>query len=158
MLCSGHLHNAGAELVVADVRTDAVDRVVHEFGASPSDPDQMSCSRSWIYSHPVRLARGLTTRPSLRSKPKGHLRSRQQPTGRTIADGEALRQAGIAYVPDYVVNAGRNDGRIDRDPCTEPSREASIKQIARIAVSNARKPTAPMISAPWEPPTYCKGV
>ncbi|MGD1881652.1 MAG: NAD(P)-binding domain-containing protein [Paracoccaceae bacterium] len=38
---SGHLHNAGAELVVADVRTAAVDRVVNEFGATPADPDQI---------------------------------------------------------------------------------------------------------------------
>ena len=123
---SGHLHNAGAELVVADVRTDAVDRVVHEFGASPSDPDQIHAADVDIFA-PCALGAGLNdqTIPEIKAKAICGLANNQLAEDR---HGEALRQAGIAYVPDYVVNAGGMMGA-STVIFTEPSREASIKQI-----------------------------
>ena len=123
---SGHLHNAGAELVVADVRTDAVDRAVNAFGATPADPDQIHAADVDIFA-PCALGAGLNdqTIPEIKAKAICGLANNQLAEDR---HGEALRQAGIAYVPDYVVNAGGMMGA-STVIFTEPSREASIKQI-----------------------------
>ncbi|MBO9452222.1 Glu/Leu/Phe/Val dehydrogenase [Tropicibacter sp. R16_0] len=123
---SEHLHKAGAELVVADVRQDAVDRLVSEFGATPADPNQIHAADVDIFA-PCALGAGLNdqTIPEIKAKAICGLANNQLAEDR---HGEALRQAGIAYVPDYVVNAG---GMIGASTVifTEPSRAASIKQI-----------------------------
>ena len=123
---SGHLHNAGAELVVADVRTDAVERAVNAFGSTPADPDQIHAADVDIFA-PCALGAGLNdqTIPEIKAKAICGLANNQLAEDR---HGEALRQAGIAYVPDYVVNAGGMMGA-STVIFTEPSRQASIKQI-----------------------------
>lgn len=123
---SGHLRNAGAELVVADVRTDAVDRVVNAFGATPADPNHVHSADVDVFA-PCALGAGLNDQPipEIKAKAICGLANNQLAEER---HGEALRQAGIAYVPDYVVNAG---GMMDASTVifTEPSRDASIRQI-----------------------------
>ena len=124
-LC-GHLHKAGAELVVADIRTDAVNRAVNDFGATATDPNQIHAADVDIFA-PCALGAGLNdqTIPEIKAKAICGLANNQLAEDR---HGEALRQAGIAYVPDYVVNAGGMMGA-STVIFTEPSREASIKQI-----------------------------
>jgi len=123
---SGHLHKAGVELVVADVRTDAVDRAVNAFDATPADPDQIHAGDVDIFA-PCALGAGLNdqTIPEIKAKAICGLANNQLAEDR---HGAALQQAGIAYVPDYVVNAGGMMGA-STVIFTEPSREASIKQI-----------------------------
>ena len=123
---SEHLHKAGAELVVADVRTDAVDRVVTEFGATTADPDQIHAADVDVFA-PCALGAGLNdhTIPEIKAKAVCGLANNQLAEDR---HGEALRQAGIAYVPDYVVNAGGMMGA-STVIFAKPSRETSIKQI-----------------------------
>ena len=123
---SGHLHKAGAELVVADVRTEAVNRAVNDFGATATDPAQIHAADVDIFA-PCALGAGLNdqTIPEIRAKAICGLANNQLAEDR---HGEALRQAGIAYVPDYVVNAGGMMGA-STVIFSEPSREASIKQI-----------------------------
>ncbi len=122
----GHLHNAGAELVVGDVRADAVDRVAKEFGATPADPCQIHAADVDVFA-PCALGAGLNdqTIPEFKAKAICGLANNQLAEDR---HGEALQQAGIAYVPDYVVNAGGMMGA-STVIFTEPSREASIKKI-----------------------------
>ena len=123
---SGHLHNAGAELVVADVRKDAVTRAVNELGATATDPNQIHAADVDIFA-PCALGAGLNdqTIPEIKAKAICGLANNQLAEDR---HGAALRQAGIAYVPDYVVNAGGMMGA-STVIFTEPSRDASIKQI-----------------------------
>ena len=123
---SGHLHKAGAELVVADVRKEAVNRAVNDFGATATDPNQIHAADVDIFA-PCALGAGLNdqTIPEVRAKAICGLANNQLAEDR---HGEALRQAGIAYVPDYVVNAGGMMGA-STVIFTQPSREASIKQI-----------------------------
>lgn len=124
-LC-GHLHEAGAELVAADVRSDAVDRVMNAFGATAADARQIHAADVDIFA-PCALGAGLNdqTIPEIKAKVICGLANNQLAEDR---HGEALRQAGIAYVPDYVVNAGGMMGA-STVIFTEPSREASIRQI-----------------------------
>ena len=123
---SGHLHKAGAKLVVADVQKSAVERVVSEFGATPADPDQIHAADVDVFA-PCALGAGLNdqTIPQIKAKAICGLANNQLAEDR---HGEALRQAGIAYVPDYVVNAGGMMGA-STVIFTKPSREASIRQI-----------------------------
>ena len=124
-LC-GHLYDAGAELVVADVRADAVERVVEEFDATSANPDQIHAADVDVFA-PCALGAGLNdqTIPEIKAKAVCGLANNQLAEDR---HGEVLRQAGIAYVPDYVVNAGGMMGA-STVIFTDPSRDASIKQI-----------------------------
>ena len=123
---SEHLYKAGAELVVADVRVDAVERVVREFGATTTGPDRIHAADVDVFA-PCALGAGLNdqTIPEIKAKAVCGLANNQLAEDR---HGEMLRQAGIAYVPDYVVNAGGMMGA-STVIFSQPSREASIKQI-----------------------------
>ena len=123
---SKHLHEEGAKLVVADVRTDAVARVVSEFGATPADPEHIHAADVDLFA-PCALGAGLNdqTIPEIKAKAICGLANNQLAEDR---HGEALQRAGIAYVPDYVVNAGGMMGA-STVIFTEPSREASIRKI-----------------------------
>lgn len=123
---SGHLYKAGAELVVADVRSDAVERAVQEFGATPASAESIHAADVDVFA-PCALGGGLNdkTIPQIKAKAICGLANNQLAEDR---HGEALRQAGITYVPDYVVNAGGIMGA-STVIFTKPSRADSIKQI-----------------------------
>ncbi len=123
---SEHLHKAGAELIVADVRADAVARVVADFGATATEPDRIHAADVDVFA-PCALGAGLNdqTIPEIRAKAVCGLANNQLAEDRHC---EMLRQAGIAYVPDYVVNAGGVMGASTMI-FAEPSRETSIRQI-----------------------------
>ena len=123
---SKHLHEVGAELVVTDVQDDAVQRVVSEFGALAVAPDRIHAADVDVFA-PCALGAGLNdqTIPEIKAKAICGLANNQLAEDR---HGEMLRQAGIAYVPDYVVNAGGMMGA-STVIFSEPSREASIRQI-----------------------------
>ncbi|WP_136440971.1 Leu/Phe/Val dehydrogenase [Pacificoceanicola onchidii] len=123
---SRHLHEAGAKLVVADVRSDVVDRAVAEFGATAMAPDRIHSADVDVFA-PCALGAGMNdqTIPEIKAKAICGLANNQLAENR---HGEMLRQAGIAYVPDYVVNAGGIIGAATVI-FSEPSRAASVKQI-----------------------------
>lgn len=123
---SRHLHDAGAELVVADVNNDAVRRAVAEFGATAVEPDCIHAADVDVFA-PCALGAGLNdqTIPEIKARAICGLANNQLAEAR---HGEMLRQAGIAYVPDYVVNAGGMMGA-STVIFSQPSREASIRQI-----------------------------
>lgn len=123
---SEHLHKAGAELIVADVRADAVARVVSDFGATATEPDRIHAADVDVFA-PCALGAGLNdeTIPEIRAKAVCGLANNQLAEDRHC---EMLRKAGIAYVPDYVVNAGGVMGASTMI-FAEPSRETSIRQI-----------------------------
>lgn len=123
---SKNLFEAGAELVVTDVQNAAVQRVVSEFGALAVAPDRIHAADVDVFA-PCALGAGLNdqTIPEIKAKAVCGLANNQLAEDR---HGEMLRQAGIAYVPDYVVNAGGMMGA-STVIFSKPSRETSIRQI-----------------------------
>jgi leucine dehydrogenase len=98
------LSRAGAQLIVADVRESAVARIVREFGAIASSPDQIASLPADVFA-PCALGGILDERsiaklgaPIVAGGANNQLRSEE--------DGERLRKRGVLYAPDYVINAG----------------------------------------------------
>ena len=102
-LCE-HLHHAGAKLVVADINSNAVDRVVSKFGAVSVAAEQIHASDIDIFA-PCAMGAGLNdqTIPEIKAKVICGLANNQLAESR---HGDMLRQTNVTYVPDYVVNAG----------------------------------------------------
>ena len=123
---SKHLHEAGALLTVSDVRGEAVDRVVAEFGATAVDPGQIHSADVDVFA-PCALGAGLNdeTIPAIRAKVVCGLANNQL---KEIRHGKMLADRGITYVPDYVVNAGGMMGA-STVIFSELSREKSLAQI-----------------------------
>jgi leucine dehydrogenase len=102
-LCS-HLAAEGAELLVADIAPDALDRVQREFDAHVVAPEAIATAAVDIYAP---CALGATINDE--SLPKLQARIVAGSANNQLAEarhGEALRQRGILYAPDYVINAG----------------------------------------------------
>ncbi len=99
-----HLAAEGAELVVADIAQDSLDRVVREFDAQVVPPDAIATAAVDIYA-PCALGATINdaTLPQLQAKIVAGSANNQLAEAR---HGEALRQRGILYAPDYVINAG----------------------------------------------------
>lgn len=99
-----HLREAGASLIVADVRKDSVEKVARETGARVVDPDRILGVQCDVLS-PNALGHVLNgeTIPNLKCKviaggANNQLASKE--------DGDRVWKRGIVYGPDYVVNAG----------------------------------------------------
>ena len=123
---SKHLHEAGARLTVADVRPKMVDRAVAEFGAEAVSSDAIHAADVDVFA-PCALGAGLNdqTIPEITARVICGLANNQLAESR---HGQALADAGIAYVPDYVVNAGGMMGA-STVIFSELSRDASIRRI-----------------------------
>ena len=95
---------AGAKLVVADVNAEAVQRMVKDFGAEAAPVDRIHSVTADLFA-PCALGAGLNaqTIPELGAPIVCGAANNQLATE---ADGRRLVERGIAYGPDYVVNAG----------------------------------------------------
>jgi len=98
------LHDAGAELVVADVRSDAVDAAVDQFGASAVSVDDILFQDVDVVA-PCALGGVLHDEsiPKIQARVVCGMANNQLVASR---HGDQLRQRGIAYVPDYLANCG----------------------------------------------------
>lgn len=94
----------GAKLVVADVDPGAIQRVVELTGATAATPDEIHRVRCDVYA-PCALGGALddVTTPELACEAVVGAANNQLAHPGLDAD---LQRRGIAYVPDYVVNAG----------------------------------------------------
>ena len=121
-----HLHEAGAMLHVTDIREEIVAQLVAEFGATAVSPDRIHAAEVDVFA-PCALGAGLNddTIPEITAKVICGLANNQLAEER---HGAILAAAGIAYVPDYIVNAGGMMGA-STVIFAEPSRAASIRQI-----------------------------
>lgn len=102
-LC-GHLAKAGAEIIVADMNVDALQKHVSEFGATIVDKDA-------IYDQDVDVfapcALGSVINPETIDRLKVRMvagAANNQLATREM--GAELQKRGILYAPDYVINAG----------------------------------------------------
>lgn len=102
-LC-GHLHRAGAQLIVADIRGDVVDKAVKEFGAEAVAVDAIHTTDCDIFA-PCALGGAINTDTvqHIRAQIVGGAANNQLATP---SMGDALHKRGIVYCPDYVLNGG----------------------------------------------------
>lgn len=102
-LCS-LLQNAGARLVVSDIRADAVERVVRATAAERCAPEDAHRVTADLFA-PCALGAGLNhqTIPEIQAEIVCGAANNQLATAE---DGPRLASRGILYAPDYLVNAG----------------------------------------------------
>ncbi len=102
-LCE-HLHKEGAELFVTDINQDSVAQAVERFGATAVALDDIYAVDVDVY---VPCALGATinddTIPQLKAKIVAGCANNQLSEPR---HGQVLKDLGILYAPDYVINAG----------------------------------------------------
>lgn len=102
-LCD-HLAEAGAHLILTDVDQTNLEAVAKRCGARTVDPDEIYSVDADIFS-PNALGAIVNPRSLSRFKFKviaGGANNQLE----TLEMGAQLRDAGILYVPDYVINAG----------------------------------------------------
>ncbi len=123
-LCA-YLHEAGAELIVADIHEAAVRQAVDTWGAKAMDATEIHKAQTEVFA-PCALGAVLnsTSVPELdcaivAGSANNQLGKRE--------DGAALKARGILYAPDYVINAG---GIINISHETRPGRPAYDKAAA----------------------------
>lgn len=98
------LHAAGAKLIVADIDTAALDRARAEFGATVVDVDAIYDAQADIYAP---CALGATLNANTLTRLKASIIAGGANNQLATAEiGEQLRQKGVLYVPDFVINAG----------------------------------------------------
>jgi len=99
-----HLHAEGAKLTVADVDPAATERCVERFGADVVGVDEIALLDADIFS-PNALGGTITEAlvPQLKARLIAGAANNQLAAPHL---GEALKDAGILYAPDYVINAG----------------------------------------------------
>lgn len=102
-LCQ-HLHKAGAKLIVTDIYDDQIKRVVSAFGAEVVKPNEIYGVKCDIYS-PNALGAVINdeTIPQLKCAVVAGAANNQLKEDR---HGDILKEKGILYAPDYVLNAG----------------------------------------------------
>ncbi|SEM88186.1 leucine dehydrogenase [Mesobacillus persicus] len=99
-----YLHEEGAQLIVTDINKEAVQRAVEEFGAKAVDPDEIYGVECDIYA-PCALGAVVNdeTIPQLKAKVIAGAANNQL---KDTKHGDIIHELGIAYAPDYVINAG----------------------------------------------------
>lgn len=124
-LCQ-HLKEAGAALVVADIRPDIVRDAVDAFGAVAVDPEMIHAAEADIFA-PCAMGAVLNdvSIPQIKASIICGLANNQLARA---SDGQMLAAHDIVYVPDYVVNAGGMMGASTVIFDT-PSRPQAIKRI-----------------------------
>ena len=99
------LHEHGAELIVADINDQAVDRLVDTCNAqSVGVDDILTVECDVLAPCAMGAAIGRQNIPELRTKIICGAANNQ--LERPAEDGELLRDRGILYAPDFIVNAG----------------------------------------------------
>jgi leucine dehydrogenase len=98
------LHEAGAKLVVADIDAARLHRAREQFGAEIVAPDAIYDVEADIYAP---CALGATLNPDTLSRLKVKIVAGGANNQLATADiGEKLRQSGILYTPDFIINGG----------------------------------------------------
>ncbi|WP_425538998.1 Glu/Leu/Phe/Val family dehydrogenase [Microaceticoccus formicicus] len=98
------LVNAGAKLIVTDIKKASIDRVVNEFGAESVAPDKIYGVECDIFS-PCAMGAIINDFTVEELKCKIVAGSANNQLAENV-HGDILDKKGILYVPDYVINSG----------------------------------------------------
>lgn len=99
-----HLHSAGAKLFVTDIYPEGIERAVSEFGATAVAPEEIFALDVDVIA-PCALGAAINDEslPTIKAKVIAGAANNQLAREEM---GELLRERGIVYAPDYVINAG----------------------------------------------------
>jgi glutamate dehydrogenase/leucine dehydrogenase len=130
------LHDAGAQLTIADVRAGAAEALAAELGASVVDVDAAPTTECDILS-PCALGALLSASsiPALRCAAVCGAANNQLATD---DDDLRLAERGILYAPDYVVNAGGVINIADETAIGGYHHDRAFARVAGIADTLAR--------------------
>jgi len=129
MRLAAHLHKAGAQLFVTDIYPENIDNAVALFAATPVSPEEIYALDVDVFAP---CAMGAILNPSsiasLRAKVVAGAANNQLATE---SMGQVLRDKGILYAPEYVINAG---GIIDiyhqKIPSSHEAMRAHVERIS----------------------------
>ncbi|WP_114394505.1 Glu/Leu/Phe/Val family dehydrogenase [Oleisolibacter albus] len=127
-----HLAEEGAVLFVTDIQPDAVSRAVAQFGATAVEPGRIHAADVDIYA-PCALGAVINeqTLPEIKAKVIAGGANNQLATD---AVGELVRQAGILYAPDYVINGG-GIINVSAEVTQSYDKAAVLRQVEQIPVT-----------------------
>ncbi|MEP3279323.1 MAG: Glu/Leu/Phe/Val dehydrogenase dimerization domain-containing protein [Stappiaceae bacterium] len=99
-----YLHEAGADLTVADIHQPTLQRAIQTFGAKTIAPEEAHSADVDVFA-PCALGAGLNrkTIPEIRASIVAGAANNQLADQQ---DGRRLKDRGILYAPDYAINAG----------------------------------------------------
>ena len=102
-LCE-HLHGAGVHLIVTDINKAVLETAKAKLGATVVEPDEIHAVEADVFA-PCALGGAISkaTLPDIKASIIAGAANNQLASPEI---GEACRQRGILYAPDYVVNAG----------------------------------------------------
>jgi len=128
-LC-GHLHEAGARLIVTDIHPELVDRAVREFGATPVAPAEIYGVACDIFA-PCAMGAVLNdeTIPQLKCRIVAGSANNQLKEPR---HADMLRERSILYAPDFVINGGGVVNVAEEFHPAGYSRERALARVATI--------------------------
>lgn len=99
------LHEAGARITIADINETNVKRVVDEFGVKVASPDEILFTQCDVLA-PCALGGVIDTNVARKLKCEIICGGANNILGDPVEDAVVLKNAGILYAPDFVVNAG----------------------------------------------------
>jgi len=100
-----HLHDAGAKIIITDINQDAIDRAVKDYDAVAVKPEDIYDQEADIFA-PCALGGILNDNTIPRLKVKAICGSSNNQLLDIVKHGEMLKENGIIYAPDFIVNAG----------------------------------------------------
>ncbi|WP_125566677.1 Glu/Leu/Phe/Val dehydrogenase dimerization domain-containing protein [Companilactobacillus insicii] len=100
-----HLNDEGAHIIVTDINQDAIDRMVNDYGATAVAPDEIYDVDADIFA-PCALGAILNDDTIPRLKVKAVCGSSNNQLLDIEKHGQMLKDRGIVYGPDFIVNAG----------------------------------------------------
>ena len=146
----GHLAEAGADVVVADVNPEHVERTVSDFGVTVVDPSRIHAEVCDVFV-PCALGGIINdqTIPELRCTAVAGAANNQL-LGPGHAD--ALAEAGILYTPDFIINAGGVINVADELDGYDERRarlriESIFRNVARVLETARKEGVTPSVAA-----------
>jgi len=99
-----HLKNAGAKLIVADIFAEGLEIAVNELGATVVDPREIHAVDADVFA-PCAMGGAInaTSLPEIKARIIAGAANNQLATCNM---DRLLKDSGITYVPDYLINAG----------------------------------------------------
>ncbi|WP_416308038.1 Leu/Phe/Val dehydrogenase [Neptunicella sp. SCSIO 80796] len=99
-----HLHHEGAKLIVTDIFPDNLDKAVEQFGAKVVKPGEIHAVQADVFA-PCALGAAIND-DSIDNIKAGVIAGAANNQLAEDHHGDRLKDKGILYAPDYVINAG----------------------------------------------------